>query len=245
MPLSIAFSNQKPSPHFWAVVPAAGSGSRMGSNIPKQYLRLKGKTVLEVTLSKLLALPNLLGVVVCVAEKDDIFKRLDIANNPRVHVAIGGAERADSVLKGLEYLKTIEHFNSADWVLVHDAARPCVENSSLHKLLNVCLRANGEYIGAILASPVADTLKKAEGQKVETTISRDSIWQAHTPQCFPAFALNQALKDALAQKKIITDEASAIEFSNGSVRLVEDSRTNIKITRPEDLALAEFILAQQ
>lgn len=245
MPLSIPFSNQKPSPHFWAVVPAAGSGSRMRSHIPKQYLMLKGKTVLEITLGKLLALPQLLGVVVCVAENDDTFKRLDIASNPRVHVAIGGAERANSVLKGLEYLKVLPSFKLADWVLVHDAARPCVTDSALRELMSVCLRGASDYTGAILAAPVADTLKRAEGSVIAQTVSRENLWQAHTPQCFPAAVLQQAITKGLLLDKAITDEASAIELAGGRVRLVNDSRANLKITQPEDLVLAEFILTQQ
>ncbi len=245
MPLSLSTYQQAPSPHFWAVVPAAGVGSRMRSHIPKQYLRLAGQTVIEVTLSKLLALPQLLGVVVCVAESDDTFKRLDIASNPRVHTTTGGLERAHSVLNGLEYLSSVPSFKKTDWVLVHDAARPCVADTALRELVSVCLRSAAECTGAILAAPIADTLKKAQNGTVVATVPREHLWQAHTPQCFRASALRQAITEGLAQAHNITDEASAIELAGGSVRLVDDSRTNIKITRPEDLALAEFILTQQ
>ena len=245
MPLSISTNHPSPSPHFWAVVPAAGVGSRMRSHIPKQYLRLAGQTVIEVTLNKLLALPQLLGVIVCLAESDDTFKRLDIASNPRVHTTTGGDERAQSVLKGLQYLSDISYFNNTDWVLVHDAARPCVADAALRELMDVCLRSAAQYTGAILGAPIADTLKRAQDGAIVSTVPREHLWQAHTPQCFPAQVLRDAIDESLAQGRLITDEASAIEWVGGNVRLVSDSRANIKITQPEDLALAEFILTQQ
>lgn len=232
------------SDRCWSVVPAAGNGSRMQAVLPKQYLTLNDKTVIELTLGKLLHIAEISGVVVCHADSDTRFGELAIAKHPRIFTAVGGAERAHSVFNGLCYLRDMAQSDDADWVMVHDAARPCVSHASLERLLGHC-RKTGR--GAILASPVADTLKRQQANTpiIAETVSRDNLWQAHTPQCFRLGELHAALKAALASGTAITDEASAIECSGGDVDLIEDSRENIKITRPEDLALAGFILGQQ
>lgn len=224
--------------NVWALVPAAGAGRRMGAGIPKQYLPLAGKTVLQITLDKLLAVPGVQGIIVALAEDDRHFSKLKCTS--AVTCVVGGAERADSVYQGLLWLETQGRHN--DWVLVHDAARPCVRVENIQRLI---ARATAENCGAILATPVADTLKKASAMHVAHTVNREFLWAAHTPQMFRVGQLREALTNALRAQVPVTDEASAIEHAGGRVLLVPDSRDNIKITQPEDLGLAEQILRQQ
>jgi 2-C-methyl-D-erythritol 4-phosphate cytidylyltransferase len=224
--------------YLWALVPAAGAGRRMGALIPKQYLPLGGKTVLEITLGKLQSVPAIENVIVALAEDDERFSQLECA--PTVVKVTGGAERADSVYRGLVWL--MEQGRARDWVLVHDAARPCVRPESIQRLID---RVLAEDCGGILATPVADTLKKSAGDQVAHTVSRDHLWAAHTPQMFRVGELFKALVTALEAGLPVTDEASAIEHAGGQVQLVPDGRDNIKITQPEDLNLAEQILLWQ
>lgn len=231
---------------YWVVVPAAGHGSRMQAALPKQYLLLNGQTVLACTLQKLLMLKHLSGIVVSLSADDTQFEQLPMAAHPLITPVVGGHERAHSVLNGLAHLlATGAHKN--DWVLVHDAARPCVKLASIYSLVNYCQSLLDSHVlaGAILAAPVADTLKMANANlAIAHTVPRAALWQAHTPQCFRLGQLHDALVQALAANAAITDEASAIEYCGGHVKLIEDTRDNIKITRPEDLALAEFILSK-
>lgn len=226
------------SANLWALVPAAGAGRRMGADVPKQYLPLAGKTVLEVTLDKLHTVPGIRGIVVALAEDDTHFTTLGCSGI--VTRVIGGAERAESVYRGLAWL--MAQGGERDWVLVHDAARPCVRAKNIQCLIN---RVQADGSGGILAAPVADTLKRAAGDQVEHAVSRDFLWAAHTPQMFRVGALFAALTQAFKAGLPITDEASAIEYAGGRVLLVPDSRDNIKITQPEDLRLAEHILLHQ
>lgn len=227
-----------PSHKVWALVPAAGTGQRMGAALPKQYLPLAGTSVLQVTLNKLAALPEVCGLVVAIAENDPYFSTL-VLPDALVRVA-GGRERAESVLNGLAYL--MEQGCALDWVLVHDAARPCVRVENIRRLIDSVCQRN---CGGILAAPIADTLKRSSGEKIVRTVDRTSLWAAHTPQMFPVGQLFHALKKALGDAVVVTDEASAIEHSGGEVLLVPDARDNIKITQPEDLWLAEQILSRQ
>jgi 2-C-methyl-D-erythritol 4-phosphate cytidylyltransferase len=228
---------------YSVVVPAAGIGKRMKTDCPKQYLHIAGKTVLEHTLTKLLAHSQVKRVVVVLNPNDKLFAQLPIARHPHVEVVEGGQERCDSVLAGLNYLPEDE-----EWVLVHDAARPCITSTDLTALL---LLAEQGCIGGILATPVRDTMKRAlnvpiNGQNiVKQTESRENLWHALTPQFFKLVLLRKALNDANKQKANITDEASAIELLGEKVVLVEGSASNIKITQPEDLLLAEFYLTQK
>ncbi|WP_020210928.1 2-C-methyl-D-erythritol 4-phosphate cytidylyltransferase [Gilvimarinus chinensis] len=221
-----------------AVVPAAGVGRRMASDIPKQYLPLAGSTVIEQTLAKLLSIPAINVIVVAVSADDGDWQQLPLAHHPKVKTVIGGAERAHSVLAALEYLKSA---GGAGQVLVHDAARPCVRVADVQRLLDSC--GDG---GGILAAPVSDTLKKSgvDGG-IENTVPRQNLWAAFTPQMFELHALHQALQGALQAGFEITDEASAMEWAGKTPQLVEGHRDNIKITRPEDLLLADLILSQQ
>lgn len=222
-----------------AVVPAAGVGSRMQADRPKQYLYIDGKTVLEHTVERLLSFPNIKQVVVAIAEHDPYFPQLSLATHPNVVRVSGGSERAESVLAALTY---IEQQQSSEWVMVHDAARPCVTLHDLNQLLNTALQHD---VGAILATPVRDTMKRAdEQQNIAHTVERQALWHALTPQMFRAEPLTKALRSALEQNITITDEASAMEWRGEAPALVQGRADNIKITQPEDLALAEFYLSR-
>lgn len=219
---------------FTAVVPAAGVGKRMGVSLPKQYLSLGGRTVLEHTLDRLLGHPAIARIIVATAEHDPWFPTLAIARDPRVLRVVGGRERADSVLNALTRVET-------EWVLVHDAARPCLHRGDLDALLAA---GQGEG-GAILACRVRDSMKRGDGRgAIMESVSREELWHALTPQCFATRALRQALAGALAAGCEVTDEASAMEWAGVHPRLVEGRADNIKITRPEDLSLAGFFLQQ-
>jgi len=221
---------------IWAVVPAGGRGARMGSQLPKQYLQLAGKTILEHTLARLLGEPRIAGVVVAMAAGDDLGQAIVAAHAPRVRTAAGGAERCHSVLNGIEALAAADN----DWVLVHDAARPCLRQTDLAALLETLM---DDPVGGILGVPVRDTLKRCGSTgDIEQTIDRASLWHALTPQMFRVGLLRGALREALAAGRIVTDEAQAIELAGRVPRMVEGHGDNIKITRPEDLPLAELYL---
>lgn len=223
-------------PSFWVVVPAAGIGSRMRANRPKQYLQLGDKTILEHTLGCFLGHPLLQGLVVSVASDDPYWPGLACATDRRVHRADGGHERADSVLSGLRSLSDLGAGDS-DWVLVHDAARPNLALDDLNHLLSTLA---DDAVGGLLAVPARDTLKRAGADgRVQETVDRSVIWQAFTPQMFRLGALREALADALASGVAVTDEASALEWAGHHPRLVEGRADNLKITRPEDLKWLE------
>ncbi|OEF27796.1 2-C-methyl-D-erythritol 4-phosphate cytidylyltransferase [Vibrio rumoiensis] len=231
---------------FAVVVPAAGVGKRMQANHPKQYLPLLGKAILEHTVECLLAHPKVELVVLAISEGDEYFADLDIATHPQVIRVAGGQERADSVLSGLSYLAT-NHAQDYPWVLVHDAARPCITHADITKLIEQCVLANQ---GGILATPVRDTMKQSFVNKnahncIEETIDRSQLWHALTPQMFPLESLESALSQALQQGSDITDEASAMELIGQTPLLVQGRADNIKITQPEDLALAAFFLTDR
>ena len=219
-------------PSFWVVIPAAGVGSRMRADRPKQYLQLGRRTILEHTLGCFLGHPQLRGLVVSLAVDDPWWPSLDCASDPRIHRAPGGAERADSVLAGLRRLDQLGA-EANDWVLVHDAARPNLATEDLDKLL---VELADDPVGGLLAVPVRDTLKRAGPDgRVRETVDRSVIWQAYTPQMFRVGALHDALAGALAEQVAITDEASALEWAGHSPRLIEGRADNLKVTRPEDL----------
>ncbi|PJG59610.1 2-C-methyl-D-erythritol 4-phosphate cytidylyltransferase [Aeromonas cavernicola] len=218
-----------------AIVPAAGIGSRMGAECPKQYLQLAGKTILEHTLARLLSHPAIDHVVVALAPNDQWFDTLAIAVDPRILRVDGGAERAFSVLNALDVVQ-------GEWVLVHDAARPCLTHRDLDALIAAAIPCGG----AILGSRVRDTMKRTDGAgNIVATVERAQLWHALTPQMFPTTPLKQALEQGLAQGATLTDEASAMERAGFAVQMVEGRADNIKVTRPEDLALAALFLHQQ
>ena len=223
----------------WAVIPAAGAGRRFGGEQPKQYLPVLGRPVLEWTLAAVLGSRNVRGAMVAVSPDDERHRSLRVPQGSRLMFCSGGAERADSVLRALEALLA-RGASPDDWALVHDAARPCLCAADLETLLTETV---GRGEGGLLAVPVRDTLKHAEGNLVTATVPRAGLWQALTPQVFPLGLLEDALRRALGDGASITDEAQAMERVGLRPRLVEGSPENIKLTRPSDLPLVEAILA--
>ncbi|WP_380183874.1 2-C-methyl-D-erythritol 4-phosphate cytidylyltransferase [Kalamiella sp. sgz302252] len=220
-----------------AIVPAAGVGSRMQAACPKQYLLINGKTILEHAIAGLLAHPLINRVIVAITPEDPWFFTLPVASDPRVRWVPGGKERADSVLAGLQAA------TEANWALVHDAARPCLHADDLSRLLAITATSR---IGGILAAPVRDTMKRAkpDNPAIAHTVEREALWHALTPQLFPLELLRNSLQRALREGATITDEASALEYCGYHPELIAGRSDNIKVTRPEDLALAAFYLTQ-
>jgi 2-C-methyl-D-erythritol 4-phosphate cytidylyltransferase len=232
----------QPSFRFWVVIPAAGRGTRMGEGgVPKQYSRLADKTVIEHSAQVFLDHPQCAGIVVSLAKDDAIWSGLPLAAHPRVSTAMGGAQRTDSVRAGLDALQA--RCDARDWVLVHDAARPCLTSEELSHLL---ASLQEDEIGGLLAAPVVDTLKRAdEAGRVDHTVDRARLWRALTPQMFRFGLLHRALAEAAAKGIVVTDEAQAVELIGLKPRLVAGNADNIKITLPEDLVRAESILARR
>ncbi|STO55416.1 2-C-methyl-D-erythritol 4-phosphate cytidylyltransferase [Canicola haemoglobinophilus] len=219
-----------------AIIPAAGIGSRMQADRPKQYLKILGKTILEHTLNIFLSYEKINQIILPVAENDPYLSSIDLLQDPRIKIVTGGANRADSVLNGL---RSIE--NKTSWVLVHDAARPCLRHEDLDKLVQI-----QDENGAILAIPAVDTIKRSNADlQIQHTEDRSQLWLAQTPQFFPVERLQNALEQAEKQGFIVTDEASAMELAGFRPHLVSGRSDNIKVTRPEDLALAEFYLTRK
>lgn len=232
------------------VIPAAGVGKRMGSDRPKQYLEVNGSTILAHTVSRMCQLSYVRDVILVIGSHDEYFqslKHLAPFNRHNVRTVIGGKERADSVLAGIQSISADPMANNKAWVLVHDGARPNIAVDDVNRLVFDCLTSN---TGGILASRVKDTMKQStpmntvtnHGAVIERTVSRLNLWHALTPQFFPVQQLQSALTQGLANKALITDEASAIENSGQPVLLVEGRSDNIKVTQPEDLALIRFYL---
>lgn len=228
-------------PRFWLIAPAAGIGQRMRSCLPKQYLRLGQRYLLDVTLSRLLDSQCFSGCVVPIHAEDRWWPDTDCAADPRIVTCAGGCERADSVLAGLDALsgRAVDD----DWVLVHDVARPCLHPDDLVRLLH---ELRDDPVGGILAAPVTDTLKQAfpGTDRIESSPDRRYYWRALTPQMFRYGLLRRCLRGALASAQPVTDEASAVELAGFQPRLVEGRADNLKVTVPEDLALAAFIIEQ-
>lgn len=236
---------------YWLVMPAAGVGRRFGTTKPKQYAVLQeGRTVIEWALAPFLADPRCAGAVVVLAAEDpywvEVGGRLSKrpGPTPRLMVAIGGAERSHTVRNGLAALQGIA--GPDEWVLVHDAARPCLPAADLRHLLQ---RLSSHPVGGLLATPAADTLKRAAGPpdatgacKIEHTVDRAGLWRALTPQMFRHRMLCEALDVALADGRLPTDEAQALEWIGQRPVLVPGSARNIKITSADDLAVAAALL---
>jgi len=221
---------------YYAIVPAAGSGSRFGAEKPKQYLPVLGRPLIYHTLAVLCAHPAIERVWVVLAPEDAWWPRYDwSALGPKLEtLACGGATRAETVGNALKAAAMVARDD--DWVMVHDAARPCLNQAMLDRLIG---ELRDDPVGGLLAVPVADTLKRADtDQRVAATEPRDALWQAQTPQMFHY----AALRDALAQSQQVTDEAGAIEAAGLQPRLVRGDTTNLKVTYPADLALAGWIL---
>lgn len=227
-------------PNFYALIPAAGSGSRMQDQLPKQYLPLAGKPMIFHTLHTLCNSPRLSGIFVVLAPHDPEWQRHDWSgfSDKLVCFPCGGATRAQSVLNGLKAARDEALVGDEDWVLVHDAARPCLTQAQLDRLLDeLC----DDEVGGLLAIPVADTLKRNNGSgRVACTESRENLWQAQTPQMFRCKLLVEAL--SMAGGATMTDDAGAIEALGYQPKLVLGDARNLKITYPQDLALAELML---
>lgn len=226
---------------IWVIVPAAGIGSRMNSETPKQYLPLCGKSVIAHTLLRLARLPDLGAVVVALNPNDSQWRLHGLALQEGLMTCTGGEHRAESVLNGLYALAGLA--NDDDWVLVHDAVRPCVRLDDIQRLLQEIAQ---HPVGGLLATPISSTLKLAdEHGDVKATPPRDNMWQASTPQAFRYGLLRTVLEKAGAEKTLVTDEASAMELAGYSPRLVRGNADNIKITYPDDLLMAKIILQAQ
>ena len=224
----------------WGVIPAAGLGLRMGSDTPKQYLVVAGKTLLQHTLEKLLGWDFLQQIVVALHADDSKFADLPVANHPRLQRVVGGDQRSDSVLAALEALAG--RAQADDWVLVHDAARPCINAADIARL---CAVLADDPVGGLLAMPVSETVKRGDTQqRVIGSLDRSQLWLAQTPQMFRYGLLLDTLRESAERGISVTDEASAIEQAGLQPRLVVGNAANIKITRPEDIQFAELWLGQ-
>lgn len=227
------------SQQCWAVIPATGVGSRMKTERPKQYLPLGDKTILEHTLDNLLAYPQIDGAMLILHQADDFWHQLNYTSDKPLLLCHGGAERHHSVLNGLTALRS--QINDDSVVMIHDAVRPFVLYQDLDSLLQqVVVNADG----ALLATPLADTLKQARpDQSVQNTQPRDHLWRALTPQAFRLGRIYAALHTVIENHVQVTDDSSAMEYCGYHPRLVCADIRNIKITYPEDLRMAELILS--
>lgn len=224
---------------LWAVIPAAGRGTRFGGDVPKQYLEVAGRPLIAHALQALLAHPRVAGAMVALSPDDARWQGWTQWNGKPVMRCVGGGERADSVLAALRALPAQVDANTL--VLVHDAARPNLRDTDLDRLIAV---AEAAEHGAILAAPVRDTLKRAgEGDRIAATESREGLWRAFTPQAFRRGALIAALEQARLDGVVVTDEAMAMERTGARPALVEGREDNLKVTTAADLALAEYLLS--
>ena len=223
----------------WAVIPAAGRGERMSAAGPKQYRTLCGRTLLEHALRPFLAHAGIHGIVVVLADGDTTWSTLACAKAQQIRTAVGGVERMHSVINALQALE--RDAAPQDWVLVHDAARPCLRAADLDRLI---AELDRDDVGGLLAVPLADTVKRSDdtGSRVAATLDRGGLWAAQTPQMFRYGLLRRALAHCSERGVAVTDEAAAVETLELKPRLVAGSARNIKVTRDEDLGLAEAIL---
>lgn len=228
----------KPAARRWAIVPAAGRGERFGAAAPKQYAPLLGRPVLSWAVGALLAEPSIDGVMVALAAGDRRWRSIPEAVDPRVSTCAGGERREHSVSNAIEALAA--RARDTDWVLVHDAARPCLRGEDLRALFEAL---GDEPVGGLLAVPVSDTLKRqgADGRS-HGTVAREGLWRALTPQVFRYGLLRRALAMCLERERAVTDEAAAVEALGLRPLLVRGHDDNLKITNPEDGALAAAIL---
>jgi len=229
-------------PRYWAVVASAGGGARMGLGKPKQYLPLRERALLEWSLAPFLDAGWIDGVVLALPKGDTDFAKLPIARHPKIVTVTGGATRADSVLAGLQAVAERSAMLDAPvYVLVHDAARPCLTVDDVETLRD---EASDEQ-GGLLAVPVTDVLKQEEREYSVRTVDHAALWRAQTPQLFRLDLLRSALEQAIAKGKPLGDEAAAMELAGYKPMLVRGRESNLKVTYPEDLPLAEFWLSRQ
>ena len=226
---------------IWAIVPAAGIGARMNSEMPKQYLAINGQSVIAHTLQRLAGLADLRATVIALHPQDTLWAQHGVALHEGLMTCSGGEQRCQSVLNGLYALAGLA--NDDDWVLVHDAVRPCVRLEDIDTLLR---EVENHPVGGLLGIPVSSTLKLAnESGDIVATMPRDDMWQASTPQAFRYGQLREVLEQSVAQSDFVTDEAAAMEKAGYTPRLVRGGADNIKITYPDDLRMAGVILQAQ
>ncbi len=239
-------NSEKTLNRYWVIIPAAGSGQRMQADCPKQYLMINHKTIFEHTLAIFDQADWVDAVVVVLADSDPYWPAVkqNLTNySVPLYEVTGGKERCHSVLNAMQHLQ--QHASAQDWVLVHDAARPCVSRQDISQLMSVL---KNEEVGGLLASPVKDTIKQSDDSgRVLTTVARADLWRALTPQMFRFGLLYKALQEALMDHNAtthITDDASAIEQLGYKPLLVEGRSDNIKITTADDMVAAEAYLRQ-
>lgn len=226
---------------FWSVVPAAGVGKRMGSSVPKQYLPLAGRAVIDHTIERLLLHPMIDGLYLAISSEDGFWGDTEFSGHPDLVTVPGGVERCYSVFNALEMLR--KRGGDDDWVLVHDAARPCVRRRDIDHLIAML---DGHAVGGLLGSPVRDTMKRTDSaDRITETVERQHLWHAFTPQMFRLGLLYEAMQGALEAGFLVTDEASAVEWAGYRPIMVEGHADNLKITRPEDLPLAAHFIQSQ
>ncbi len=228
--------------NYWLIVPAAGAGRRFGSETPKQYLPLMGRTVIQCTLNRLSLLEDVEKIIVPINPDDHHAHQLSYQFPSKLSFVAGGIERADSVQAGLNALQGLAQPD--DWVLVHDVARPCVRVSDIEQMI---VELANDEVGGVLANQMTDTIKRSavDGNRIIATVPRGELWQALTPQMFRYGLLQQALARAKKYKVTVTDEASAVEALGYQPKLINGATDNIKITYPADLAIAEYLLRHQ
>lgn len=222
----------------WVIIPAAGIGARMQADRPKQYMLVHGQSIISYSLDLFLRMPLVKKLVVAVHPKDRWWTAMDYHHQEKVMTVVGGKTRVDSVFAALNQLRDFADYD--DWVLVHDAARPCLTKDCAQRLMS---ELSDHPVGGVLGVPVVDTLKRVSSQDtIEETVSRRQLWHAQTPQLFRYGILQKAIVKALRDKVAITDESSAVEHFGLKPKMVLGSVRNIKVTLPSDLALvAEFI----
>tara|TARA_B100000029_G_scaffold90605_1_gene80405 strand:+ start:142 stop:843 length:702 start_codon:yes stop_codon:yes gene_type:complete len=225
---------------YWVVIPAAGIGRRMGSNIPKQYVSVNGKTIVEHTIDNFIGRKEIENICIAISESDKHWPALPISKNKKIITTIGGSERYESVYNALCALK--DKANDDDWVLVHDAVRPCLKKSIIDRLIT---DISSNDVGGILALPCFETMKKVNNNRyIEETINREIIWRAQTPQVFKYKKLLLAIEKAINENIHITDEAMAMELLNYKPIVIMGDEKNIKITHQTDLKHLELFLKE-
>ena len=224
-----------------AIVPAAGSGKRFSDDVPKQFLKISEKSILELSIRPLLDFSDCLGVCVVVPPNDQYHKSLDVIQNPKVFVVEGGSSRMKSVMNGIKFWE--ESDTSYDYILIHDAVRPCLRSSDVQEIIN---SLEEEIDGIVLGIPCSDSIKEVSGENslISNTLDRTRLWRAFTPQIFKRnILIKAAFKKNLKQD--FTDEASLVEANQGRLKMVQGSKDNIKLTFPEDIVLIKSILISQ
>jgi len=223
---------------MWVIVPCAGMGKRFVGGVPKQYIQINQKTILEHSLSCFLNHPLIKQIVLVMHAQDPYYGSLKIMHHPKVHCVLGGKERYHSVLNGLDYLKNNAHQD--DWVLVHDAARPCLQVVDLNNLIE-SLRE--DKIGGILAMPVSDTLKSVKNNVIQNTLLRETLWHALTPQMFRLQVLTKAYTYCIRSNIVVTDDSAAVEHLGLQPKIVPAFHPNPKLTYSQDLPYIERLLS--